>query len=215
MRGLRFGVLGVALELGLGILLAGCGSPAAILHPEQLSGDRVAAMAERELEAAHPGLAAGQMTCPDLPFRLGASVRCARTASLSHGRRVGMDGTVKVTRISHGGRLHVQLDRSVSWIGVSGDQVADDLERLLRSRYRVVPRSVSCPDLRGTTGATTPCVVRIGGHRIVARAHVVRVDAATYTTYYRFVTPKVTGGTGPNRGLPSLLRALRHGGFGS
>jgi len=99
----------VAFAMMLSGLLAGlatgCGQDA--VRPDELHGRDVARMAERELEAENPRMAVGTLTCPGLKFRRDASVRCLRTVELSEGRVVKVPGTVIVSSVAGGGRLHV------------------------------------------------------------------------------------------------------------
>src|SRR5215216_7526592 len=99
----------VVIVTGCGLLLclvvAGCGSDVTVL--DEIDGEKVGTMAERELEAQNPRLAPGTLDCPDLDFETDASVQCLRTTELSAGRVVKVMGTVTVTSLSSGGRLHV------------------------------------------------------------------------------------------------------------
>jgi hypothetical protein len=190
--------------------LPGCGPAASI---NGIPGNRVAAMAEQQLEAMHNNLATGTMTCPRLDFVVEASVRCVRVARLSGGRQIRVLGTVTVTSTKDGGRLHVRLDDEVSEFGVSGEQLADDLRARSQSFLGAAPEQVSCPYLVGRKGAQVTCEVVVLQHTLVARVSVVRVVPADYRTVYRF--PPAVFDASLNPGLPSLLVAIRRGGVGS
>jgi hypothetical protein len=181
-------MLVVAVRIACALLVvtlpAGCGDEVVRLH--ELGGDKVAAMAERELEAENPGLAAGSLTCPDLRFRVGASVRCLRTTTLPNGRIVKVGGTVRVSSLASGGRLHVAMDSKASEFGLSGAQVASELRRQYPHLFRGEPGAVDCPYLRGELNATVACHVRVGGDRRTVDAVVAQVDPAAYSVRCRF-----------------------------
>lgn len=168
----------------LAVLLSGCGGEAASV-PGHLDGDSVARMAERQLEVQNARLVKGTLSCPDLDFRVGASVRCVRRTELSGGRVVTIGGTVTVTAGDSGGRLHVAMDRNVQEFGLSGEQLADGVATQYRRRFGIEPRALHCPYLRGVVGARVTC--RLQGARVRHRVAVVvtAVDPATYTTTYR------------------------------
>jgi len=202
-----------ATTVGLLAALAatpGCGATPAI---DGIPGARVATMAELQLEAMHPDLATGSMTCPRLEFAVDASVRCVRVARLSGGRQIRVLGTVTVTSTRHGGRLHVRLDDTVSAFGVAADQLENDLRARSLGVLGVAPERVTCPYLAGEKGATVRCTVVVRRHTLVAPVSVVRVLPAEYRTVYRFSTAVFDRELNP--GLPSLLRAIRRGGVGS
>jgi hypothetical protein len=137
-------------------------------------------MAERELEAENSGMAAGQLTCPDLELRVGASVRCLRTVRLAGGRVVKVRGTVRVTSLDSGGRLHVEMDEGAEQFGVAGGQVAADVRRSFHGRAT----GVRCPYLPGRVGATVTCRLAVSGDRRAVRVTVTAVDAEEYRTTY-------------------------------
>ncbi len=168
----------------LGLLLTGCGSTT--VHVDHLAGARVGVMAERQLEAMHPGMAPGELTCPTLRFRVGAQVRCVRVAELSGGRVVRMYGTVSVVSIRDGGDLHVAMDDAVAEFGVSADQLAADLSAIVEKRTSTAPTSVRCPYLAGLTGTAVRCTLVIGHVPAHATATVTGLDPASYRTSYRF-----------------------------
>ena len=176
----------VAVRVVLGLLIAaggsGCGRDVVAL--DHISGSKVAAMAERELEAENPRMAPGRLSCPDLDFRAGAWVRCMRTATLSGGRWVRVSGVIKVTSLVSGGRLHVTMDDHAAEFGVSGDHLAADLSHRYVQRFKVQPSRVRCPDLRGAVGATVTCQVVAGGTRQDTDVVVTRVDPTSYATTY-------------------------------
>lgn len=171
----------------ISVLLTGCGSAdGPTPKRDVLSGVEVGAMAERELEAAHPGMAPGTVTCPDLNWEVGASVRCTQVAELSGGRQISIGGNVSVTDLKDGGRLHVQLDDTVAEFGVSGDYLTADLEVRARSRLRPAPTSVTCPYLSGQVGTTVTCRVVHAGRTKVVLARVTAVVPANHETSYAF-----------------------------
>ena len=164
-------------------LLGACGRQAVSL-PDRLDGGAVARMAERELEAENPRMAVGTLTCPGLNFRRGASVRCLRTVELSEGRVVKVPGTVTVSSVAGGGRLHVAMDDRAEEFGLSGEQVAVGVRQAFARRLHLRPTGVTCPYLRGAVGATVTCRVDGAGPRQTAEAEVTGVDAAEYRTSY-------------------------------
>jgi hypothetical protein len=173
----------VAVRVVLGLLVAvgacGCGRDVAVL--DTISGHDVARMAERQLEAENPELAPGTLSCPDLDFRVGRSVRCLRTTELSGGRVVKVHGVIRVMSLSSGGRLHVAMDPRATEFGLAGDALA---ARLARQRSGARPDTVHCPYLRGTVGAKVTCRVVVGGTRQDVDVVVTRVDAHDYRTTY-------------------------------
>jgi hypothetical protein len=174
----------VALAV-VALVLAGCGSTATAV--DHLAGTQVGMMAERELEEMHPGMARGSLTCPTLPFRLGASVRCLRVAELSGGRVVRMYGTVAVRSTHDGGELHVAMDDHVTEFGVSSERLQSDLAAVVAKRTNTVPTAVRCPYLAGAPGTSVRCTVQLGKVSTEVAAIVTRTDPATYQTSYRFV----------------------------
>lgn len=176
----------VAVRVALGLLVAagacGCGRDVEVL--DTISGHDVGRMAERQLEAQNPELAPGTLSCPDLDFRVGKSVRCLRTTELSGGRVVKVHGVIRVTSLASGGRLHVTMDAHASEFGVAGDRVAAELARTWVQRFRVRPSMLECPYLRGAVGTTITCRVEVRGTRHDTDVVVTRVDAGTYRTTY-------------------------------
>jgi hypothetical protein len=165
------------------LLPTGCGSAGPGL--DQLDGRDVATMAERELETENPGLAPGTLACPDLDYRIRASVRCLRTAELGDGRVVKVGGTVEVTSISSGGHLHVTMDDDAEEFGVAGANLGADLRRRYVQQFHVVPSQVTCPYLRAVVGHRVTCRVVAGGVRRDVEVVVTAADAETYRTVYR------------------------------
>jgi hypothetical protein len=178
----------VACAALLSGLLAGmsAGCSRGVVRPDELRGRDVASMAERELEAENPELVTGTLKCPDLAFRVGASVRCMRTTTLTNGRVVKVAGTVRVTSLASGGRLHVAMDEHAAEFGVSGGQVAAELRRRLRQLFRREDGTVTCPYLPARVGATVRCHLRIGKIRRTVDAVVTGVDAEKYGVRYDF-----------------------------
>jgi hypothetical protein len=148
--------------VAVGFALVGCGQDVPAV--DVLDGTDVATMAERQLMAENPRMAPGTLTCPDLEFEVGASVRCLRTTELSRGRVVKVAGSVEVTSQDSGGRLHVAMDDEAAEFGLSGDQLAAELRpRFARAGAAPV---VECPYLRGAVGQRVTCRVDVGGaHR--------------------------------------------------
>jgi hypothetical protein len=173
------------------LLPSGCGSDGPAL--DQLAGHDVGTMAERELEAENPRLAPGTLTCPDLDYRAGASVRCRRTAELSGGRVVEVRGTVEVTSTDSGGRLHVTMDDDVEAFGVSGDDLEADLRRRYVQRFQAEPTAVSCPYLRAVVGQRVTCRLEARGVRHDVEVVVTATHPESYRTDYR--TAYLPGGT--------------------
>ena len=167
----------------LAAMVSGCGggTPA----PDHLDGHAVARMAEHELEAENTGLAPGSLSCPDLDFRVGASVRCVRTIGLSGGRVVKVAGTVSVTTRASGGRLHVAMDQQAREFGLGGDAFVAAVRARYRQRFGLDPTRLDCPYLRGVVGARVTCTVDTGGGRRDVDVVVTAVDPATYGTSYR------------------------------
>ncbi len=174
------GLLGVAVAGGSVLP----GRERAAVLPDRLDGGAVARMAERELEAENPRMAVGRLTCPGLRLRIGVSVRCRRTTELSEGRVVTVSGTVTVTALSSGGRLHVAMDDRAEEFGLSGDRVATGVRDAFARRLHLRPTRVSCPYLRGVVGARVTCRVDGAGRRRTAEVEVTGVDAADYRTAY-------------------------------
>jgi hypothetical protein len=165
------------------LLPTGCGSAGPGL--DQLDGRDVATMAERELETENPGLAPGTLACPDLDYRIRASVRCLRTAELGDGRVVKVGGTVEVTSIASGGHLHVTMDDDAEEFGVAGANLGADLRRRYVQQFHVEPSQVTCPYLRAVVGHRVTCRVVAGGVRRDVEVVVTAADAETYRTVYR------------------------------
>jgi hypothetical protein len=168
----------VALAILVALLTAGCGNDPAM--PGEIDGSQVGTMAERELEAQNPGMASGTLACPDLSLDIGASVRCLRTTELSDGRVVKVNGTVEVTSLSSGGRLHVTMDDEAIEFGVTGDQVATAVRRRVGARTAVV----ECPYLVGKVGTVVTCRVEAGSRRRDVEVEVTAVEAGSYRTTY-------------------------------
>jgi hypothetical protein len=198
----------VRVVLGLLVLLGatGCGRDVAVL--DDIAGNKVSTMVERELEAQNPGLAPGRLTCPDLDFTIGAAVRCLRTTELSHGRVVKVRGLVEVMSIASGGRLHIEMDAHATEFGVSGDHLAADLRQRYLKRVHAQPSRLDCPYLRGAVGTTVTCQVEIGGKLKHVDVEVIAVDPESYRTTY-VVGPHRT----PSEGLPSLPEPTARGGL--
>jgi hypothetical protein len=174
----------IACALLVTTLPAGCGED--VVQLDSIDGGKVATMAERELEAENPGLSAGTLSCPDLDFHVGASVRCLRTTTLPNGRIVKVGGTVRVSSLASGGRLHVAMDTEASEFGLSGAQVAAELRRQYAQLFHAEPGAVDCPYLRGELHATVACHVRVGSHRRTVDAVVAQVDPEAYAVHCRF-----------------------------
>lgn len=177
-------ILGALL---VGLVLTGCGSagePAPDI--DFLAGSKVGEMAERELERAHPQMAPGTVTCPDLDWELGASVRCVQVAVLSGGRQVSIGGTVSVTEVTDGGRLRVQLDDTVAEYGVAGAYLSEDLARQARTRLRPGPTSATCPYLTGPVGTTAKCRLVHDGRTRGVRVRITALDPENHATSYVF-----------------------------
>lgn len=190
MKVLALAAPGCALLLVL--IPAGCGgegtasvdTPAPRSTVGSLDGAEVGTMAERELESQNPTLAPGTMACPDLDLDVGASVRCLRVTELSGGRVVKVRGTVEVTSLDDGGRLHVAMDDEAEEFGLSGRQLASDLRRQYVQRFRSRPSRVRCPYLRGEVGTRVSCRLVAGGKRLEVGVVVTAVDADSYRTHY-------------------------------
>lgn len=180
----------------VGLLLAGCGStPGLVSEPRltSLPGFQVGTMAERQLEADHPGMAPGRLTCPDLAWKVGAMVRCIQVVVLSGGRQLRIPGTVAVTSTSAGGQLHVHLADAVSDYGVTAEHLTSDLRDQAVKRLRGGVRKVSCPYLSGPVGTTVRCVLRARGATRAVLARITDRDPADNATAYEFLwqpTPK-------------------------
>jgi hypothetical protein len=171
-------------SLGCALLLAACGGGHQSPGPDRLAGPEVAAMAESELEAENAGMATGTMTCPDLDFEVGATVRCLRTTELSGGRVVKVRGTVTVTSMGAGGRLHVAMDEQADEFGLTGKELAAGVGRRYQSRFHVRPRRVDCPYLRGEIGSHVTCLVVAAGKRHHVAVRVTAVDREGFGTSY-------------------------------
>lgn len=183
------------LLLATVLLLGACGGLAPTGDPdlpEQITGDQVGRMAERQLEQAHDDLAPGTITCPDLELETGAKVRCERVAELDQGRRVRVLGTVTVTSTDGGGRLHVQLDDEVVEVGVTGEHLEDDVLVRATSRFGSAPDGVSCPYLLGEVGHRVRCRLVLGKQSLVVPVVVTSSDPRASTVTYRFLWPRVS-----------------------
>lgn len=166
--------------LAVGFALAGCGQDVPAV--DVLDGTDVATMAERQLMAENPRMAPGTLSCPDLEFEVGASVRCLRTTELSGGRVVKVAGSVEVTSQDSGGRLHVAMDDEAAEFGLSGDQLASEVAgRYTRGGSAAV---VECPYLRGTVGHRVTCRIDVADKRREVVAVVTAVDERTYDIDY-------------------------------
>ncbi len=169
------------------VLLAGCGSPSEPpLEIDRLPGAQVGEMAERELEAEYPAMAPGTVTCPDLDWELDASVRCVQVAELSEGRQVTIGGTVTVTDVTGGGRLHVELDDTVAEFGITGAYLGADLETRARARLDLDPTSVRCPYLSGPVGTTVRCRVVHQSRTEIVLARITALAPERHATSYVF-----------------------------
>ncbi|MFL6154545.1 MAG: hypothetical protein ACJ72D_00520 [Marmoricola sp.] len=172
-----------------GVLLAGCGAaPASVPAPAKIDavpGKQVGAMAERQLEAEHPGMARGVLTCPDLAWRLRATVRCVQVAVLSGGRRLTIPGTVTVTSVRGGGRMHVRLDDEVAEYGITAEHLSADLRTRAAARWGRIGR-VRCPYLTGPVGTTVACRVTVRGKTRPVAVRVTGRDQARSATTYTF-----------------------------
>jgi hypothetical protein len=151
---------------------------------DSLPGARVGELAEEQLEAENPQMAVGRVTCPELAWKVDASVRCVKVSELSEGRRVTIPGTVTVTSTVGGGKLHVALDDQITEFGVEGDHLVGDVTSWVASRTRSRPTKVRCPYLRGVRGASTRCGVDLSGRTARVRVTVTDVDPQDYRTTY-------------------------------
>jgi hypothetical protein len=164
------------------VTIVGCGE--AETGPATMPGERVARMAEEQLEADHPGMAPGILSCPDLAFEIGATTRCTRIAELSRGRRVRVLGTVEVTSVAGGGALHVRLDDAAKEFGLDGGFLASRLGDRLDKLGRTAPDSIDCPYLVGRIGASVVCTVSFPAGSTRARIRVTSVDPSSYEVGY-------------------------------
>lgn len=150
----------------------------------------VGRMAERELVAENPRMAPGEMSCPALDLEVGESVRCVRTTELSGGRVVEVHGTVEVTSVEAGGRLHVAMDADAARFGRSGDAVATEVRRRYAERWATDPEDVECPYLPGEVGARVTCTCRVGDAGKEVDVVVTKVVEETFDTTYRVGRPR-------------------------
>ncbi|MGY2876788.1 hypothetical protein ACVW00_003978 [Marmoricola sp. URHA0025 HA25] len=184
-----------ACALMVAVLSTGCGHD--VVRPDTLAGDKVAAMAERELEAENQQLTRGTLSCPDLDFHVGASVRCLRTTTLTSGRVVKVGGTVRVTSLVAGGRLHVAMDEVAEEFGITGEQVATELRAKYGRMFGGRADSVTCPYVRGQVGVTVTCRVQAADGPRRVDAVVAHVDAEKYAVRCAFRPHrKVSAATG-------------------
>lgn len=177
-------VVRAACGLVLCLLATGCGGDVVVL--DEIDGDEVGRMAEQELQAENPWLTAGTMSCPDLDFEVGASVRCLRTTELSGGRVVKVGGTVEVSSRASGGRLHVAMDGDAQEFGLTGARVAAALRERTVRRFGSEPSRVECPYLRGEVGTTVSCRLKLDGDGYRVDAVVTAVDVELRETEYVF-----------------------------
>lgn len=164
--------------------LAGCGGTGN--DPEVidfLPGARVGELAEKQLEAEHPDIAVGAVTCPDLDWQVNASVRCVKVSELSEGRRVKVPGTVTVTSTESWGKLHVVLDDRAAEFGIDGGHLGGEVADWVESQ-EASPGAVDCPYLTGMVGSVARCAVTLEGVRRVALATVTAVEPDEYRTRY-------------------------------
>ncbi|RNL60576.1 hypothetical protein EFK50_19870 [Nocardioides marmoriginsengisoli] len=170
------------------LLVTGCGSTTTSETPDidSIAGSQVGAMAERQLETTHPGMAPGELTCPDLDFEVGSEVRCERVAELSGGRLIRVSGTVSVTSTEGGGRLHVKLDDEVAEFGITGDALEDDLRKRAAAKLKAEPDEVTCPYLTGEVGTKARCRVRLDDKVVVVVAVITGREPEENLTRYRF-----------------------------
>jgi hypothetical protein len=166
--------------LVVGLALTGCGQDVPAV--DVLDGAEVATMAESQLMIENPRMAPGTLSCPDLEFEVGASVRCLRTTELSGGRVVKVAGSVEVTSQDSGGRLHVAMDDEAAEFGLSGDQLASEVAA--RYAWAGSAAVVECPYLRGTVGHRVTCRVDAAGKRREVAAVVTAVDEQSYDIDY-------------------------------
>lgn len=138
------------------LCLAGCGADDADAPPRTLSGDEVGRMAEAQLEAEHPGMAPGTISCPDLTLEVGATTRCTRQATLSQGRTVQVLGTVEVAGVEGAGLLHVQLDDEVTSFGLAAPELTRRVIARLDGTSLERP-DLECPAIDGYVGAAVTC----------------------------------------------------------
>ena len=157
------GLVGLAGMVGL----AGCGAEPA--DPVTFTGDRVARIAEAQLEAQRPALAPGTVSCSDLEFRVGASTQCARTSALSGGRMVRVLGRVTVKSVAAGGMLHVSFAERASAFWLRGAFVAERVRDWLRGRG-VSGAEITCPDLPGEAGRAITCTAGEADVRVLVTA---------------------------------------------
>lgn len=172
------------------IVLAGCSSTddvpdaSSSMSPiDVLPGDRVGELAEKQLEAEHLEIAVGTVTCPDLDWRVNASVRCIKVSELSDGRRVKVPGTVTVTSTENWGTLHVALDDHAAEFGLDGGHLSDEVTDWVKAQD-ASPSAVDCPYLTGVVGTVVRCAVTLAGEQRVALATVTAVDPDEYRTQF-------------------------------
>ena len=171
------------------LLVTGCGGTTTP-DIDSIAGSQVGAMAERQLETNHPGMAPGDLTCPDLEFEVGSSVRCERVAELSGGRRIRVLGTVTVTSTDEGGRLHVKLDDEVAEFGITGEALEEDLRPQAAARLKATPDEVACPYLTGVAGSKVRCRIEVDNEVVVVVAVITGLDPENNLTRYRFDWPR-------------------------
>lgn len=150
-----------------------------------LPGERVGQLAEEQLEAEHPKMATGTITCPDLDWTLDASVRCVKVSELSEGRRVKIPGTVTVTGTEGGGKLHVELDDKATEFGVDAAHLSS-VATVWVTQQAGSAGTVTCPYLTGVVDTTVRCTAKVGDEEAVLLVRVTDVEPSSYTTLFSF-----------------------------
>lgn len=174
-----------AVAVGLAVLVSGCGFEVSTT-PKELDGEKLAARANRQLEAQNPGMAPGELTCEDVAYEKDATARCVRTVVFDDGRLVRIGATVTIEDVEGEGRFGITVDEAAEEFGVTGRSVFEELANSYERRFGDVPTG-ACPEyLPGKVGESMTCTLQTNRGRLRVRVEVTRVRPETFETQYTY-----------------------------
>jgi uncharacterized protein DUF4333 len=186
-RRLRTGVLALVVPT----LLTACGAEVHVgtTKPDTLDGATIAARANAQLAKENPSIARGELTCADVPFKVGATARCVRTVVLEDGRLVRIGATVTIDKVTGGGHFKVRVDDKPQEFGLTGASVFKVLSTRYAAKYGGKAPTGGCPAyLAGKVGTTMTCRLTFPDGNLAVLVTVTRVDARSFGTGYTYKT---------------------------
>jgi hypothetical protein len=169
-------------------LMAGCAAPAvALVLPltggcgvldelttRTMSGEEVATEVNSQLEDM-PGIAEGEVTCPDLVDEVGNEVRCTRVVEADGVRVVIGLGVEVVEPGEDGNNLAFQVDDEPESVTVLADTLEEFLAGQLEQQTGRAADEVTCPPLPGEEGTAVTCELTDQGEPLEVEITATRV----------------------------------------